>query len=487
MKHSLEFLYIGGTPYESNILYLKDFTESSGSFKFLHKDYIGSILAISDEAGNKLEQRHFDAWGNFTHLQIGNGSIITDKNSIDVASLLVDRGYTSHEHFAEVGIIHMNGRLYDPLLRRFLNADEYIQDPYNTQNYNKYGYVMNNPLMFNDPSGEVWAAGFFLTWVAPILWGTLVGTAVSAGLYIVKSLITGSWSWNGFARTLLIGAVSGGATGGILGTMSATSFTGAAIFGSMSGGISGGIDALFNGRNFFTGLYKGAVLGAAIGGIGYSINYFASGSYKTKYFSRDSVSNSNDFTYDPFASKETMQETINTMRADNFTKEEIQEFGVGKDLLARENVDKFGYVNPGNGQNLAYTTPKDFITGKSDILYSPIAAQNISVLALSMVHETGHAYGNALGLIDTSIDRKKYNISYRSLDTTQHFAIAKLEHIYAKYNLLNYSSRNPRLFVDYEDVNITEYFRLPSELKSLVDESYQRLLPVFQRFMHYKR
>jgi len=56
-------LYIGGTAYESNIVYLKNFDEDSGSFKFLHKDYIGSILAISDEAGNKLEQRHFDAWG----------------------------------------------------------------------------------------------------------------------------------------------------------------------------------------------------------------------------------------------------------------------------------------------------------------------------------------------------------------------------------------------------------------------------------------
>ncbi|MCL1666584.1 hypothetical protein M2T82_00760 [Elizabethkingia ursingii] len=119
-------LYIGESPYESNIIYLKDYTESSGSYKFLHKDYLGSILAISDGAGNKLEQRHFDARGNFTHLQIGSGAIITDKNVILSLSkdLIIDRGYTSHEHFAEVGIIHMNGRLYDPLLRRFLNADE---------------------------------------------------------------------------------------------------------------------------------------------------------------------------------------------------------------------------------------------------------------------------------------------------------------------------------------------------------------------------
>jgi hypothetical protein len=41
---------------------LKNFQEAQAKFVFLHKDYLGSILAITDEAGNKLEQRHFDAW-----------------------------------------------------------------------------------------------------------------------------------------------------------------------------------------------------------------------------------------------------------------------------------------------------------------------------------------------------------------------------------------------------------------------------------------
>ncbi|MEC5395515.1 RHS repeat-associated core domain-containing protein [Bergeyella sp. RCAD1439] len=147
-------IYIDGTPYESHIIFVKDYNESSGSYKFLHKDYLGSILAISDEAGNKIEQRHYDAWGNLTHLQFGNGEIITNKERIADSPMLIDRGYTSHEHLLDVGLIHMNGRLYDPLLRRFLNADENIQDAFNTQNYNKYGYVLNNPLMYNDPSGE---------------------------------------------------------------------------------------------------------------------------------------------------------------------------------------------------------------------------------------------------------------------------------------------------------------------------------------------
>ncbi|MNL02744.1 hypothetical protein D3C87_1232630 [compost metagenome] len=69
---------------------------------------------------------------------------------------ILDRGYTGHEHLQSVGLINMNARLYDPKLHRFLQPDNNIQDPFNTQNYNRYGYVLNNPLKYTDPSGEFW-------------------------------------------------------------------------------------------------------------------------------------------------------------------------------------------------------------------------------------------------------------------------------------------------------------------------------------------
>ncbi|WP_419488553.1 RHS repeat-associated core domain-containing protein [Chryseobacterium bernardetii] len=485
-------LYIGGTPYESNIVYLKDFTQSSGSYRFLHKDYIGSILAISDETGNKLEQRHFDAWGNFTHLQIGNGVIMTDRTAILNAAknLIIDRGYTSHEHFMEVGIIHMNGRLYDPLLRRFLNADENIQDPTNTQIYNKYGYAVNNPLMYNDPSGEVlpFLVGIGIGWfAATVLSGAIIGAAISMGIYILQATINNNFSLGGFAKSILLGAATGAVSAGLGEVFSAGGLLNTVANGALTGAGAGGVTALITGQNFLEGVWKGAVIGGGVAAVSYTANYFSSGSYKTKYFSKDSVTSSSDFTYDPSVSKETMQENINTMRSDNFTKEELQKFGVGTDQLATKNVDLEGYLNPGNGQQYAYTTPKNYITGTSDIVYSPIAAQNRSLLALSMVHETGHAYGNALGLIDSSIDRKKYNITYNTLDTTQHFAISQLEHVYAKYNLLNYGSRPSTLFTDFEELNVVQYYRLPNVLRSLVDDTYKKILPVFQRFMYYKK
>ena len=67
-----------------------------------------------------------------------------------------NRGYTGHEHVDEMGLIHMNGRVYDPELGRFLSADPNIQAPHNTQSYNRYAYVMNNPLKYTDPSGYFW-------------------------------------------------------------------------------------------------------------------------------------------------------------------------------------------------------------------------------------------------------------------------------------------------------------------------------------------
>lgn len=55
----------------------------------------------------------------------------------------------------DLGPVHMNGRIYDPLLGRFLSADIVVQAPGNLQSYNRYSYVFNNPLSHTDPSGFI--------------------------------------------------------------------------------------------------------------------------------------------------------------------------------------------------------------------------------------------------------------------------------------------------------------------------------------------
>jgi len=51
----------------------------------------------------------------------------------------------------------MNGRIYDPVLGRFMTPDPFVQAPGNLQSYNCYSYGFNNPLAGTDTSGY----GFF--------------------------------------------------------------------------------------------------------------------------------------------------------------------------------------------------------------------------------------------------------------------------------------------------------------------------------------
>ncbi len=46
-----------------------------------------------------------------------------------------------------------SGRVYDPMVARFLSADPILQDPQNGQSYNRFSYVLNNPTNFTDPTG----------------------------------------------------------------------------------------------------------------------------------------------------------------------------------------------------------------------------------------------------------------------------------------------------------------------------------------------
>jgi len=122
-------------------------TDNSEKYLYLHRDYLGSIVMLTDEDGNIAERRHFDPWGQVVKVEDGAGKVLQGLT-------LLDRGFTGHEHLQTVGLIHMNGRLYDPALHRFLQPDNYVQDPFNTQNFNRYGYCLNNPLLYIDPTGE---------------------------------------------------------------------------------------------------------------------------------------------------------------------------------------------------------------------------------------------------------------------------------------------------------------------------------------------
>ena len=106
---------------------------------------------VTDSAGNVLERLSYDPWGD---RRASNGA--GDPTNAIIPST-TDRGFTGHEHLdlGGMGLVHMNGRIYDPTLGRFLSPDPYIQSPYHSQSYNRYSYVWNNPLTMTDPTGYV--------------------------------------------------------------------------------------------------------------------------------------------------------------------------------------------------------------------------------------------------------------------------------------------------------------------------------------------
>ncbi|MFN9185421.1 MAG: RHS repeat domain-containing protein, partial [Betaproteobacteria bacterium] len=119
----------------------------------------------------------FDAWGK--RMQ-PNGTADPD-GQLNPAS--TDRGFTGHEHLDELGFVHMNGRIDDPLLGRFLSPDPHIQDEGLLQNYNRYSYVLNNPLRYTDPSGEVW-------WhVAAFIVGAALASSNNRDLKVIGTLM----------------------------------------------------------------------------------------------------------------------------------------------------------------------------------------------------------------------------------------------------------------------------------------------------------
>jgi RHS repeat-associated protein len=72
------------------------------------------------------ERLSYDAWGLRCH---PDGT----PDPAGAISSQSSRGFTGHEHLNEVGLIHMNGRVYDPLLARFGTPDPMTESPFSTQ------------------------------------------------------------------------------------------------------------------------------------------------------------------------------------------------------------------------------------------------------------------------------------------------------------------------------------------------------------------
>jgi RHS repeat-associated protein len=226
-------------------------TSQAQNDSYLLKDHLGSIHTVLNDSAEIVAIMHFSAFGERQDIvdwqTILNGFMFAPLNDITT------RGFTGHEQVDEVGVVHMNGRIYDPKLGRMLQADPFVQSPKNSQSLNRYSYVLNNPLSYTDPSGFFSVKSFWkkirpfvsIALVAVAPWGTgfwaTVGTGALSG-YVVTGNLKGA----------VIGAFSAAAFYGI-----GSSFEGLA--GSGAWGESGLSGAAFAGKTVLHGAVGGVV------------------------------------------------------------------------------------------------------------------------------------------------------------------------------------------------------------------------------------
>ncbi len=126
----------------------------SSSFEHLHRDHLGSVESATDAAGAELLALGYDPFGERRDrgwtAQLGADDV---EALADARDMRATRGYAGHEHLDRTGFVHMNGRLYDPRLGRYLSPDPIVADATDSRNWNLYAYVGNAPTSYVDPTG----------------------------------------------------------------------------------------------------------------------------------------------------------------------------------------------------------------------------------------------------------------------------------------------------------------------------------------------
>ena len=160
-NYEKESITAGGNTIDRELFYifapdgLAAILEKKGSNRVMYyasTDKLGSINLLVKEDGSIATDQSYNAWG-----RLRNPVDWTFNNL--TPNIITDRGFTGHEHLNYFSLINMNGRAYDPTIGQFLSPDVFVQEPENSQSFNRFSYCLNNPLKFVDPSGYLFELG----------------------------------------------------------------------------------------------------------------------------------------------------------------------------------------------------------------------------------------------------------------------------------------------------------------------------------------
>ena len=106
---------------------------------YFHKDHLGSSTVMTGDTGAEVESSEYRPYGSF---RSQTGTEVSDYK------------FTDQEWDAESGLYNYDARLYDPVIGRFISADNFVPRPFDPQSLNRYSYCRNNPLIYVDPTGH---------------------------------------------------------------------------------------------------------------------------------------------------------------------------------------------------------------------------------------------------------------------------------------------------------------------------------------------
>jgi RHS repeat-associated protein len=154
-------------------------SSGSNALRYVLTDHLGSIDTIASSAGAALVRASYGAHG------MPRDPLDWSGAPSGTAEDITRQGFTYQTVLGRMGLNHMNGRVQDAISGTFISPDPYVPDAMNTQAFNRYAYVYNNPLTYTDPSGfkpspddwpcqpfDLFGCGGFIPW-----WVLQPGTA----------------------------------------------------------------------------------------------------------------------------------------------------------------------------------------------------------------------------------------------------------------------------------------------------------------------